>query len=170
MNARRTAVASAALLLAVAGCASLGLGSVIQPPNVASVESQSPELRLRLPGAGRPAGGAAVRLWSRIENPNAFSITISRLTGDLFIGDQEGVAVDFPLGVPLVASGDTIVPLDVSIDFDDLPGLGQAAFAALTSGTLPYRLDATIGVNAGMLGQPVFGPSTLLQGSLRVLR
>jgi len=154
----------------IAGCASLNLGSVIQPPTVSGVEGRSPQIQLRLPALGRTAGGASVRLWSRIANPNGFSVTISRLAGDLFIGNAQGVTVDFPLGVPLVANGDTIVPLDVSLDFDDLPGLGAAALAALTSGTIPYRLDAIIGVDAGMLGRPEFGPTTLLEGALRVIR
>lgn len=163
------ACALAASLFALWGCASLGLGSVIQPPAVSSVEGRDPELRLTLPGSAQPAGGAAIRLWCRIENPNDFSLTIVRLAGDLFIGDAQGVAVEFPLGVPLVAGGDTIVPLDVSLDFDDVPALGEAALRAVTSGTLPYRLEALIGVDAGLLGQPTFGPSTLLRGELRVV-
>lgn len=167
----RHAICCAALAAGFAvGCASLSLGTIVQPPTVSSVDGRDAQLALRLPGPGRPAGGASVRLWSEIGNPNDFSLTIARLAGDLFIGDAEGVAVDFPLGVPLVAGGDTIVPLDVSIDFDDLPALAEAAFDALTSGSIPYRLDATIGVDAGVLGEPTFGPSTLLRGSLRVTR
>jgi hypothetical protein len=33
--------------------------------------------------------------------------------------------------------------------------------------SLPYRLEGTIGVDAGRLGQPVFGPMTLLRGETR---
>lgn len=154
----------------IAGCASLPIGSVLQAPVISSVEGRQPELQLRLPGPGRPAGGAAVRLWSRIENPNDVSLTIAELAGDLFIGDADGLTVDFPLGLPLVARGDTVIPLDVSVDFDDLPGLGEAAFAALSSGSIPYRLDGLITVDAGLLGRPSFGPSTLLSGALRVTR
>ena len=29
---------------------------------------------------------------------------------------------------------------------------------------VPYRLEGTIGVDAGRLGQPVFGPMTLIRG------
>jgi hypothetical protein len=32
---------------------------------------------------------------------------------------------------------------------------------------MEYRLDGTIGVDAGRLGQPVFGPMTLIRGDLR---
>lgn len=169
-RAVRLRSAGPAALALVCGCASLGLESGVRAPEVSSAEGRDPTLRIRLPGAGSPGGGAAVRLWVRVENPNAFSLTLSRLAGDLFLGDAEGVGVEFPLGVPLVARGDTVVPLDVTLDLDALPGLAETAFAALGSGELPYRLDATIGVDAGLLGQPTFGPTTLLRGSLRIVR
>lgn len=156
--------------LSVGACASLGPWAVVEAPSVSGVEGRSPELRLAAPSADRPTGGADLRLWSRIENPNAFSLTVSRLAGDLFVGDASGVEVEFPLGVPLVALGDTVVPLDVSFDFDDVPALAETVFAAVTSGELPYRLEGTIGVDAGVLGQPTFGPMTLLEGSLRIRR
>ena len=156
--------------LALVSCASLGLENVIQPPRFAEVDGRTAQLRLLLPSADRPAGGAAVRLWTRVTNPNALSLTLTQLTGDLFIGDAEAVQVEFPMGLPLLAEQDTIVPLDVSLGFDDIPQLGKAALTALGSGTMDYRLDALIGVDAGMLGQPTFGPSTILQGALRVVR
>lgn len=155
---------------ALAACASLGIGSAVRAPEVSRVDAPAPRVRLLLPGPERPAGGAAVRLWARVENPNAFSLTVSRLDGDLFLGDAEGVAVAFPLGLPLLAGRDTIVPLDASLDFDDLPALGEALVDALSTGGIPYRLEATIGVDAGLLGQPVFGPSTLLRGTIDVTR
>jgi hypothetical protein len=33
--------------------------------------------------------------------------------------------------------------------------------------SVEYRLDGTIGVDAGRLGQPVFGPMTLVRGDFR---
>lgn len=156
--------------LVLVSCASLGLEDVIQPPRFSEVDGRRAELRLLLPSLERPAGGAAVRLWTRVTNPNAVSLTLTQLTGDLFIGDAAAVQVDFPMGLPLPAEQDSIVPLDVSLGFDDLPQLGEAALAALGSGTMDYRLEALIGVDAGMLGQPTFGPSPILQGTLRVIR
>jgi hypothetical protein len=32
---------------------------------------------------------------------------------------------------------------------------------------LAYHLEGTIGVDAGQLGQPTFGPMTILRGELR---
>jgi hypothetical protein len=156
--------------LVVVSCASLGLGDVIRPPTFSEVDGRNARLRLLLPSSDRPAGGAAVRLWTRVTNPNSISLTLTRLAGDLFIGDAEAVEVEFPLGLPLVAGQDTIVPLDVSLDFDDVPRLGEATLATLTSGTMDYRLDAVIGVDAGLLGQPTFGPTTILRGALRISR
>ena len=49
----------------------------------------------------------------------------------------------------------------------------DARMAALASPSLlarqavGYRLEGTIGVGAGRLGQPVFGPMTLLRGETR---
>ena len=163
---RTIAIVTCALLLVA--CASLNLADAVQAPRVSDVSDRDATLRILAPSTDHPAGGAAVRMWSRIENPNAFSINVTRLTGDLFVGDGGGVGVDFPLGVPLVANGDTIVPLDVTLGFDALPALGRTLVAAALEGSVPYRLDATIGVDAGMLGSPVFGPLTLLSGSLDI--
>jgi hypothetical protein len=167
---RRNALFILLAALAVASCASFGLQDVIQPPAFSEVDGRTAGLRLLLPSTDRPAGGAAVRLWTRVSNPNSISLTLTQLAGDLFIGDAEAVQVEFPLGLPLVAGQDTIVPLDVSLDFDDVPRLGEAALATFVSGTMDYRLEALIGVDAGLLGQPTFGPTTVLRGALRITR
>jgi hypothetical protein len=38
--------------------------------------------------------------------------------------------------------------------------------SAISRQPLAYRLEGTIGVDAGRLGQPVFGPLRLLQGEI----
>jgi hypothetical protein len=157
-------------IITLVGCASFNLGAAVQPPEVSGVVDRGSEIRILLPSGEHPAGGAAIRLWSRIGNPNAFSLSVTRLAGDLFLGDGAAVAVEFPLGVPLVANGDTIVPLDVTVGFDDLPVLGTTLVAAALEGAMDYRLEATIGVDAGVLGQPTFGPLTALSGRLHVIR
>lgn len=159
---------SFALLLgaaAITACATIGS---LQPLRFSSPQNPPAELRLLAPSAQRPIGGAALRLWARVENPNGFGLTLTQLAGDLFVSDAEAIAVDFPLGLPLVAMQDTIIPLDVSIGFDDLPQLGRIARAAITGQSLPYRLDGFFAVAAGPFGEPRFGPWTLLHGDLQV--
>ena len=126
------------------------------------------ELRLLDPSAGRPLGGAALRLWAHVENPNGFGLRLTEVAGDLSIAEAGVLDVEFPLGLPLVAFQDTVIPLDVSIGFDDLPAPGRIARAAIGGERLDYRLDGTFAVEAGEYGAPRFGPWTLLEGEIRV--
>lgn len=164
---RRIPALSAVVAAALAGCATLGaLG--VTPLRFEEAGDRNATLRLVGPSAERPLGGAAVRLWARVENPNGFGLTLTQLAGDLTIADAEAIAVDFPLGLPLEARRDTVIPLDVSIGFDDLPRLGRVARAAIAGEDLDYRLDGTFAVDAGSWGQPRFGPLTLLSGDIRI--
>jgi hypothetical protein len=162
------AAAAALLLLGLGGCATLG--QVIQPPRFSNVADREEEIRFLAPSAQRPAGGVSIRLWARVENPNAMGLTLTRMAGNLYLEGARAAQVDFPLGVPLLAAGDTIIPLDVNLSFADVPGLADAFTAVLTRNRVGYRLDGTLAVDAGVLGQPSFGPSTWLQGEARVLR
>lgn len=92
------------------------------------------------------------------------------MAGTLFLEGTRAAGVDMPLGLPLRANADTVIPLDVTLSFSDLPGLADVARKALTADTLGYRLDGTIGVEAGALGTYSFGPSTLMRGDVRILR
>lgn len=163
-------VGAVAATLLLAACASLGLGDIVQPPRIGEAPDRTARLRLLLPSADLPAGGAGVRLFARVENPNRFGIDLARVTGDLFLEGTRAAGVDFPLGVPLQALADTVVPLDLTVGFDDLAGLAQAAQRALGGGALQYRLEGTVTVDAGALGRPTFGPSTLLTGAVQVTR
>lgn len=163
----RTLAALAAVALAVGGCATLeALG--LAPLRFSEDDGREAEFRLLGPSSDRPYGGAALRIWTRVENPNGFGLTLTDIRGDLFVEDADAFRVDFPLGLPIAALQDTVIPLDVSIGFDDLPGLGQVARAALFGERLDYRLEGTFGVDAGAYGRPRFGPWTLLEGDLRV--
>jgi hypothetical protein len=157
-----------AALAALASCATLG--NLIQPPTFASEPGRQSELRLLGPSPTRPLGGAGVRLWARISNPNAFALTLSRLSGDLLLEEGRAATVDLPLGVPLVAQGSSVVPIDIDISFADVPGLSAALQRAVAGQPVQYRLRGNVTVDAGALGQPSFGPATLLTGDLRVLR
>jgi hypothetical protein len=121
------------------------------------------------PSANRPLGGAQLRIYARVENPNAFGLTLAALRGNLFLQNAQAADVDFPLGLP-PASGSTVVPIDINISFSDMPGLVDAAQRILTQNRVGYRLDGTVSVDAGPFGQPAFGPRTWLQGESRVMR
>jgi hypothetical protein len=168
----RSAAAVAALsgALFLGGCASLGLGSVVQPPTFTTVEGRDAELRLSPPSADRPLGGATIRLWARVQNPNSFGLTLATLAGNLFLENERAAAVNFPLGLPLQARGDAVIPIELNISFSDVPGMVNVAQRILTQNRVGYRLDGTLSVDAGPLGQPAFGPSTWLRGESRVLR
>jgi len=158
----------AVLLMVIGACATLN--NLLQPPRFSAAAGRGAELRLLRPSADRPLGGAAVRVYARVENPNSFGVRIASLDGDLFLENTRAAIVDLPLGLPLLANQDTVVPIDIAVGFNELPGLADLAARALTRATLPYRLDARFTVDAGVLGTPTFGPETLLRGELAVRR
>ena len=160
-----------AILAVLPGCASLGgLASALSAPTFQVDQGQQPQLRLVGPGSGRPAGGAVLRLYARVNNPNPIALTLSTLAGALELEGRQAANVNFPLGVPLAARGETVVPLDITISFSDVPALSSILLNAVSGRPVAYRLNGTVGVNAGLLGQPTFGPMTLLSGSAQVTR
>ena len=163
------ALAAAVLLAASSGCATLGGLLGVRPPRFESVPGRPAEVRLSGPSRSRPFGGATVQLWTRVENPNPFSLTLSTLSGRLLFEDVEAADVDLPLGLPLVSGEAQVIPLEISIGFDNVPRLARV-LADAGGSPLGYRLEGTVGVDAGRLGQPTFGPLTLLEGDVRVLR
>lgn len=158
----------AALSLVLAGCATLG--QIIQPPVFSAASTQQSQIRLLGPGSGRPLGGIGIRLYARVQNPNPFGLTLTRLAGNLFLEGQRTANVDLPLGLPMRASQDTVLPIDVNVSFSDIPGIVTTIRQALSGNTLAYRMDGTFGVDAGPLGAPTFGPQTLFGGNLQVMR
>lgn len=147
------------VLQACAGLNALGpLGALIQPPRFEQVPDQPAEIRLQgLTGAG-------IRLWTRVTNPNPFGLRLGTLKGTLYLENSRAANADFPLGLSLGAGSESVIPIDISISFADLPGLSGVARRILARQSVPYRLEGTVGVDAGRLGQPVFGPMTLLRG------
>ena len=161
---------SLAIAAIITACAGLNLGNVLQAPRFSIAQGYSSELRLVGPSVQSPLGGAGVRIWTRVQNPNPFGLRLAALEGSLALEGTRAANVNFPWGVPLLASTDTVVPIDMTIRFSDLPGLANLATRLLTRSTVGYQLDGTVTVDAGVLGQPKFGPSTLLQGDLVVRR
>lgn len=169
----RTAMRTAMLpllMIALSGCAGLGLEQVLQAPTFRVDQSQQAHLRLLGPSLERPVGGAAVRLYARVGNPNPVGLTLTRLVGQLQLQGANAARIDFPLGVALQAGGETLVPIDIAIDFNDIPGLANVARNAISGQPINYSLNGTVGVDAGLLGQPSFGPMQLLSGELRATR
>lgn len=159
------------LVVLVAGCAALeSLREILQAPRFSQAGGRQAELRLLGPSSQRPLGGAAVRIWTRVENPNSLGLTLSRVAGNLYLEGTRAADVNLPLGLPLQAQQDTIIPLDLSISFSDLPGLADVAARLLTRSSVAYRMEGTVSVDAGAFGQPSFGPSTLLEGDLPIRR
>ena len=157
----------ATALLAVPGCTALEqLRMFVQPPRVEEAENRPAEIRLLGPAANRPLGGAGVRIWATVTNPNRFGFTLSRLRGQLYLEDSRATEIDLPLGLPLIAGGTETIPIDLSISFSDLPGLADVIRRAIGRQPIAYRVDGTIGVDAGRYGQPEFGPLTWLRGEI----
>lgn len=159
MRIRYSAVALSVVLLQ--GCAgALGnLNALVQPPRFQQVPGRQAEIRvLGLDGAG-------VRLWTRVTNPNPFGVRLGTLKGTLFLEESRAADADFPLGLDLGAGADTELPIDISVSFRDLPGLGGVARKVVARQPVPYRLEGTIGIDAGRIGRDMlFGPMTLLRG------
>lgn len=138
------------------------LGALIQPPRFEQVPDQPAEIRM----AG--LNGAGVRLWTRVTNPNPFGLRLGTLRGTLYLEDAHAADADFPLGLSLGAGSDSVIPIDISVSFANLPGLAGVARRIVSRQPVTYRLEGTVGVDAGRLGQPVFGPMTLLRGETTV--
>lgn len=154
-----------------AGCAQIGqTAQLVQPPRFAQAPDRPAELRLLQPGSGGPFGGALVRVWLQVTNPNAFGFTLSTLRTTLQLEDRHAATGDFPLGLPLEARQETVVPVDLSISFADIPALGGVLARAATGAAIGYQLDGTVGIDAGRFGQPTFGPMMLMRGEMRAFR
>ena len=159
------AIAMAALSF---GCAALeGLRGLVQAPRFEQAPGQQAQIRLIGPTTREPLGSAGVRIFAQVTNPNAYGLTLGTLRGTLHVEGSRAADVDFPLGLPLRATEQTVVPIDLSISFADLPGLAHVIRQAANRETLEYHLEGTIGVDAGQLGQPTFGPMTIMRGELR---
>jgi hypothetical protein len=167
MNLRVLLVANL-LPLTMLGCASLeGLRALIQPPQFEQARDRPSEIRVLPVQGGRPAGGATVRLWTTVTNPNPFGLTLSTVQATLLLDGVEAADADFPLGLPLQPRISETIPFDLTVSFANVPRLADVIRRAASGGGLNYRLDGTVGIDAGRFGQPTFGPMTLFTGELR---
>ena len=157
-------VATAALAV---GCATLSqLGPLVRAPEFGEAPDHRAEVRLLPPSAGNPLGSASIRLWTTVKNPNPFGFTLSSLNGTLYLDEARAATTQFPLGLPLPARGETVIPIELSVSFAELPELASVVRRAIARQPVDYHLDGTIGVDAGGLGTPMFGPMTLVRGTI----
>jgi late embryogenesis abundant protein len=168
MRARLTAFVVVLVAAVTCACASLPpqLGRIIQPVRFQAADDRGSGIRLLGPTSDAPLGRAAVRLWMRVTNPNPFGLTLTTLRATLMLADARAADGDFPLGLPLQAGEESVVPLDLSISLGDVPALASALRRAASSQPLPYRVEGTFGVEVGRLGSPTFGPMTLFAGEI----
>src|SRR5687768_10718919 len=108
------------LAMLVASCAGLTqLSQFIQPPRFAQADGQPAEIRFLAPSRTMPAGGAGVRIWLEVTNPNPFAFTLSTLDVTLALDGSRAASGNFPLGLPLGAVEETVVPVDLAFGFAD---------------------------------------------------
>jgi hypothetical protein len=156
-----------ALTLTAPRCASLGpLSAFVVPPHFEQAPGRTAEVRLLPPSASQALGGASIRLWTKVTNPNPFGFTLASVNATLLLDETRAAASDFPLGLPLGARAETVIPIDLAIDFSEIPQLVGAVRNALAGQSIPFRLEGTIGVDAGRLGTPLFGPMTIVTGTI----
>jgi hypothetical protein len=111
----RTIAACAVTGMMLSGCAELNkLSALVQAPRFEQAPDRRAEIRMTGGASGVPIGGAGVRLWAKVTNPNPFTLTLATLKGTLFLEDARAADVDFPLGLPLAAGGETTVPINRS--------------------------------------------------------
>lgn len=162
------AVALASVAFAGMSCATLSGILGVEPPAFQHAADRPSTLRLALPSSRHPSGAVTVRLWARVTNPNDFGLRLSTLEGTLALEDRDVADVVLPLGLPLEAGRDTVVPLDVTFGRSALDAVGDVGRALLTRSSLAYALSGTVAVDAGPFGTPTFGPRRWLSGEVRV--
>ncbi len=170
MSPQRTLLilATAALGMSLSACATLdSLRGFVAAPRFEEAPGRRAEIRLLGPSVDAPLGGAGIRLWARVVNPNPFGFTLSTLRGTLRLDDTRAATADLPLGLPLEGRGNAEFPIDLTVSFADLPGLGAVIRRGVDREPIAYRFEGTVSVNAGAFGTPEFGPMTLFGGTLR---
>lgn len=128
------------LLTAIlASCATLRQMSFERP----TVELDAVEI------SGLDLDGVSLVLWLDVYNPNGYEIRTSRIETALDLEGTHFGSAALDGSVPLAAASHTIVKLPASFTWD---GVGAAARALLSRGTVDYDLDTRLRVQTS-LGQ-----------------
>jgi LEA14-like dessication related protein len=145
---RRTKLAAAVLaMLAIAGCASLGLGGFKEP--IVNFK----DLRVR----GLGLTGGSLDAYLNVYNPNGFKLDATRLTYKVSVGDQAELgsgALDSRFTVQNNDSTTIRIPIDFTY-----AGIGAAARQMMQSGSVPYNVtgDVTVATPLGNFTVPYSG-------------
>ena len=139
---RRSAVAILAAV-ALAGCASLGLGGFKEP----IVHVNDAKIR----GLGLSGGSVDVVL--SVYNPNGFDLNATRLTYRLMVEDKDLGSGVLDRAFRVGDNDSTYVTIPVDFSY---AGLGAAGRQLLTSGTINYRVlgDFTVDTPLGSFTRP----------------
>ena len=132
------------LMLSVAACSALGRQAFQNP--VVNLRD------VRVLGLGTAGGQLEVQLG--VYNPNNYRLDATRLTYQVFIGDNVGLANGALDTRTTVQAGDsTIVKIPVSFTYS---GLGAAATQLLRTGAVNYKVagDVTVGSVVGNFTVP----------------
>ena len=135
---RLVALAMTMVVLAGAGCATIGLPRLLQP------DVQVRAIRLN----GFSLNGGSLNVVLGVYNPNHISLDASRVTYQLFVDSIPfgNGAVD--TRTTLNAGDTTVVTLPLAFTW---AGVGTAGREVLNTGIVPYRLtgDLTVGSSIG---------------------
>lgn len=154
--------------LALTACAPAQLaGPVVQVPTFEARNMHLSSLTLA-PAGGLPGGGqgaaAGLELTVQMYNPNPFPVRLHSFSADLFLTGQRAAALILP-DVALPARGTATQTVQASVPVN----LNVAAewLKVARGQAVPYRVDGSFTADLGVLGQPTFGPLTLVQGQWR---
>jgi LEA14-like dessication related protein len=148
LGGRRTKIAAVVFaVMAIAGCASLGLGGGFQQPIV-----NFKDLKVR----GLGLSGGSLDAYLSVYNPNGYRLDATRLTYTVAVNNNQ-------LGTGALDSRFTVQNHDsttvrIPIDFT-YAGIGSAAQQMMQSGSVPYTVtgDVTVSTPVGNFTVPYSG-------------
>jgi LEA14-like dessication related protein len=148
LGGRRTKIAAAVFaVMAIAGCASLGLGGAFQQPVV-----NFKDLKVR----GLGLSGGSLDAYLNVYNPNGYRLDATRLTYTVSVDqNQLGTgALDSRFAVQSKDSTTVRIPIDFTY-----AGIGSAAQRMMQSGSVPYTVtgDVTVTTPVGNFTVPYSG-------------
>ena len=138
---------------------------IVEPPRFEAADGRAGEIHFTTPLLAKPPGPANVTVRMHVTNPNPFGVTLGALEATLFVEELRAARCHIPLAVPLGAWQESDVSIGLSIDLAAVPELARVMLPAAIGNAISYRLDGTVGIDAGPFGQQTFRRQML--GELR---